>query len=172
MNWGVGADGSSGMGGEDLGIKTICRMEGCRALKCVETWPGVYVALFDCGHLPVVGLIELVGEKWPEVVAEFRGGCKWEQVWRRVERLAKKHGVCDGWESYDVCLREEVGRVSELVCEFFVESFQKNPAELTRRIDAPKVPLLTTTDAPNLRQDERRIGDKTSLDKDLEKDYE
>jgi len=154
--------------GENLGIKAVCRLEGCDTMRCVEVWPSVYVALFGCGGTPVVAVIELVGEEWPEVVAKFRGGCKWEQVWRTIERLARKNGVCDRWETYDVCLREEVGRVSELVCEFFAEGFQKTPAELTRRTDAPYPPLLTTSDETNQRQDTRRTGDKTTLDKDLE----
>jgi len=167
MSGGAGTDVDV-VGGESLGIKTVCRLEGCDTVRCVEVWPSVYVALFYCGDTPVVAVIELVGEEWPEVVAEFRGGCTWEQVWRVVERLAKKFGVCDGWEAYDACLREEVGRVSELVCEFFVERFQKTPAELTCRSDVPYPSLLTISGETNWRQGARRSGDKTALDKDLE----
>jgi len=158
----------SGVRRDGLSIKTACQVEGCVALECVEVWPSVYVVKLNCGGAVVVGLVEVVGEEWPELVAEFRGECKWERVWRVVERLAEKHGVCGGWETYDACLREEVGRVSELVCEFLLGGFQKNPAELTRRTVAPKPSLLTTSGKPKWRQVAPRSDDKLPLDRDLD----
>jgi len=82
---------------------------------CVEVWPDVYIAQAEHDGNRVVAVIELVAGEWPEVVAEFDERATWRQVWAAMERLARRLGVCDGWEAYDVCLSEEVGKSVETV---------------------------------------------------------
>jgi len=90
-------------------------VDGYVALRCVETWHNVYIALATRDSKRVVIVIVLVAEEWPEVVAEFDEHATWGRVKRVMERLVEQCGVCDDFAQYDVCKQEESGRAAEIV---------------------------------------------------------
>jgi len=88
--------------------------DGCRIAKIVEAWANeVWVVAFRRGGRRYVAVIERVG-MWYEVPA-VRTRWTWVQAFRVARELAERHDVCVGWNAYDACLSEEVGRLAEAI---------------------------------------------------------
>jgi len=80
----------------------------------VELLGGVVLAhVVDCHSFAWVEVCEDYGLFKGECL---RGLCLTEvELDRWLRRVAKRHGVCMGWETYDVCFEEEVGKAKESI---------------------------------------------------------
>jgi len=87
----------------------------CGGSPCIELWDGVYAVLKDRGGTRAVDIVVLQAGEYPEPVASIAQGTSWEKARRAVEKAARMVGVCDGWEAYDACFMEVVGRATEAV---------------------------------------------------------
>jgi len=113
----TGGAGQAAVGSEfeDVELYLSVTFGGCRIVEVVPLWLYALAAALECGGRRRVAVVELVGGEWPEVVAVFDEGTPPERIRRVMERLADKLGVCDDFETYDVCIREETGRAAEEV---------------------------------------------------------
>jgi len=107
---------------------------------------------------------------------------------RWLRRVARRHGVCAGWEMYDVCLEEEVGKAREDILRLQraarpwlvpyadvspdlafqkveVGVFSTSLAVLMRRNDTPLVAVNDVYDAFYRCAVTRRVDAQYSLDK-------
>jgi len=110
---------------------------------------------------------------------------------RWLRRVAHRHCVCCGWETYDLCVQEEVGKAKEAIERLqraarlwlvpyanvspdlaFQDSSNFNwlfpsPAELTRRTGNSAPRLTDDKYSPNRRKTAFQADDKNPLDKEL-----
>jgi len=88
----------------------------CRIEVLYEVWHGeAHVLVCRCDGRRYVAVAERVG-LWYEII-ETRARWTWAQALRVARELAERHDVCVGWEAYDVCLSEEVGKLAETIVE-------------------------------------------------------
>jgi len=114
------ASGDAGQGGvatphahKKRGYKNV---SDCRIEAIYEAWCGEVLLLVYRRRgrgRRYVAVAERVG-MWYEVVAT-RARWTWPQALRVARELAERHDVCVGWETYDTCLSEEVGKLAETI---------------------------------------------------------
>jgi len=146
---------------------------GCRIVEVRPLWLYAVAAALECGGRRRVAVVELVGGEWPEVVAVFDEGAPLGRIKRAMERVVDKLGVCDDFETYDLCTHEESGRAAEEVLEMLGEKdgwgvFGKDPAELAGRVDYSVTRLTDDKASPNRRRLTPWSSDKESFDKSLD----